>query len=66
MIIEGRDKTFRYRVTEMMVVDPSDRWVMGEVRGRDMITLQTCTPIPTFEKRLVVRADKIEGSSAFG
>ena len=66
VIIEGRGRTYRYRVTEMMVVDPSDRWVMGEVRGRDMVTLQTCTPIPTFEKRLVVRADKIQGSGSFG
>src|SRR5215208_4057339 len=34
-------------------------WVMGEVRGRDMLTLQTCTPYPTFEKRLIVRADRV-------
>jgi sortase A len=31
---------------------------MGQVRGRDMLTLQTCTPIPTLEKRLIVRADR--------
>jgi LPXTG-site transpeptidase (sortase) family protein len=24
-----------------------------------MVTLQTCTPIPTFEKRLIVRADRV-------
>jgi sortase (surface protein transpeptidase) len=23
-----------------------------------MLTLQTCTPIPTLEKRLIVRADR--------
>jgi sortase A len=32
---------------------------MGQVVGRDMVTLQTCTPIPTFEKRLIVRADRV-------
>jgi sortase A len=32
---------------------------MGQVRGRDMVSLQTCTPIPTFEKRLVVRAERV-------
>jgi sortase A len=54
---EGR--VYRYRVSEVFVVDPTDVWVMGQVRGRDMVTLQTCTPIPTFDKRLIVRADRI-------
>jgi sortase A len=52
-------RTYRYRVTEKLRVNPDDVWVMGQVRGRDMVTLQTCTPIPTYEKRLVVRADRI-------
>jgi hypothetical protein len=30
---------------------------MGQERGRDMLTLQTCIP-PTFEDRLVIRADR--------
>jgi sortase A len=50
---------YRYRVTEKLMVDPSDSWVMGEVRGKDLLTLQTCTPIPTFNKRLIVRAERI-------
>jgi sortase (surface protein transpeptidase) len=24
-----------------------------------MLTLQTCTPIPTFEKRFIVRAERL-------
>ncbi len=52
-------RSYRYRVSEVLVVDPTDSWVMGQVRGRDMVTLQTCTPIPTFEKRLIVRADRV-------
>jgi LPXTG-site transpeptidase (sortase) family protein len=24
-----------------------------------MVTLQTCTPYPTFEKRLIVRAERV-------
>jgi sortase A len=50
---------YAYRVSEIFVVEPNDSWVMGRVRGRDMVTLQTCTPIPTFEKRLIVRADRV-------
>jgi sortase A len=51
--------TYEYEVTEAFLVDPTDSWVMGQVAGRDMVTLQTCTPIPSFEKRLVVRADRV-------
>jgi sortase A len=53
------DKTYTYRVSEVFVVDPTDTWVMGQVLDRDIVTLQTCTPIPTFEKRLIVRADRV-------
>ncbi len=60
VVLEDRSgKTYTYRVSEAFVVDPTDTWVMGQVRGKDMLTLQTCTPIPTFEKRLIVRANRI-------
>jgi sortase A len=51
--------SYRYRVSEVFITDPTEVWVMGQVRGKDMVTLQTCTPIPTFEKRLIVRADRV-------
>jgi sortase A len=51
--------SYRYRVSEVFIAHPTDVWVMGQVRGRDMVTLQTCTPIPTFQKRLIVRADRV-------
>jgi sortase A len=60
VLLKGREgKAYRYRVSEVLEVDPEDVWVMGQVAGRDMLTLQTCTPIPTFEKRLIVRADRV-------
>src|SRR5919112_2685153 len=52
-------RSYRYRVSEVFIADPTGVWVMGQVRGRDMVTLQTCTPIPTFQKRLIVRADRV-------
>jgi sortase A len=52
-------RSYEYRVSETFLADPTDLWVMGQVRGRDMLTLQTCTPIPTFQKRLIVRADRV-------
>ena len=60
IVLRDRDGgSYRYRVSETFEVDPGDVWVMGQVRGRDMVTLQTCTPIPTWEKRLIVRADRV-------
>ncbi|HET6661514.1 MAG TPA: sortase [Rubrobacter sp.] len=60
VVLEDRSGTsYRYRVSEVFITDPRDVWVMGQVRGRDMVTLQTCTPIPTFQKRLIVRADRV-------
>lgn len=40
------------------MVGPEESWVMGQLPGRDMVTLQTCTG-PNFEKRLIVRADRV-------
>ncbi len=60
VVLKDREgKAYTYRVSEMFVVDPSEVWVMGKVVGRDMVTLQTCTPYPTFHKRLIVRADRV-------
>ena len=60
VILKDREgNSYHYRVSEMFVVDPTDVWVMGKEVGRDMVTLQTCTPYPTFEKRLIVRADRV-------
>ncbi|CAA9492454.1 MAG: peptidase C60, sortase A and B [uncultured Rubrobacteraceae bacterium] len=58
--LKGRDGgRYAYRVTDAFVVSPGDTWVMGRIRGRDMLTLQTCTPIPGFQKRLIVRAERV-------
>jgi sortase A len=58
--LRSRDGTkYNYRVLESFTVSPDETWVTGRVRGRDLLTLQTCTPIPTFEKRLIVRAERI-------
>ncbi len=54
---DSRGRVYRYRVSEVFEATPDDSWVMGQVRNRDMLTLQTCIP-PTFEERLVVRADR--------
>jgi sortase A len=58
--LKSRDGSrYVYRVSDAFVVDPDDTWVMGRIKGRDMLTLQTCTPIPGFGQRLIVRAERV-------
>jgi sortase A len=52
-------RSYEYQVSEIFLAEPTDAWVLGQVRGRDMVSLQTCTPLYTFEKRLIVRADRV-------
>src|SRR5215210_814754 len=56
---DRQGRRYDYRVIESFTVGPEDNWVTGRVRGRDLLTLQTCTPIPTFDRRLIVRAERI-------
>jgi sortase A len=54
---DSSGETYEYEVSEIFVVDPNADWVIDPVRGRDMVTLQTCT-YPTGENRIIVRADR--------
>jgi sortase A len=58
LLEDSAGNDYRYRVDESFMATPDESWVMGQVRNRDMLTLQTCIP-PTFEDRLVVRADRV-------
>ncbi len=51
-------EAYEYRVSEVFVVEPDAEWVVDPVRGRDMVTLQTCT-FPDLLNRLIVRADRV-------
>ena len=58
VVLKDRSGTvYEYQVSEVFVVDPNADWAVDQVRGRDMVTLQTCT-FPNFENRLIVRADR--------
>ena len=57
----GRE--YVYEVYDYMTVRPEDYWVTYPVDGKTIISLQTCDPIPSFENRLVVRAELMSASS---
>ncbi len=55
---DGSGTPYEYEVSEVFVVDPNDEWAVDPVRGRDMVTLQTCA-YPSLENRIIVRADRV-------
>jgi sortase A len=59
LIRDRQGRRYEYRVTGSFIVEPDETWVMDPVWKRDMLTLQTCTPVPTFDKRLIVRAERV-------
>jgi sortase A len=60
ILIEDRDgRRYTFRVYDLMTVEPNDFWTTYPVEGRTVVSLQGCTPIPTFEHRLIVRAELV-------
>lgn len=51
-------KEYLYAVTERFTVSPRTTWPVQPVRGRDMVTLQTCVG-PGYGQRLIIRADRV-------
>ena len=48
---------YTYEVSKKSVVSPTDLYVTEPIRGKDVLTLQTCT-LPDYSQRLVVQAEK--------
>lgn len=61
IIKDTAGKEYVYRVYDLMTLRPADYWATYPVAGKTTVSLQTCTPIPTFENRLVVRGELVSG-----
>ncbi|MDQ3966660.1 MAG: sortase, partial [Actinomycetota bacterium] len=58
IVVKDREhKEYTFRVYDSMTVQPEDFWVTYPIPDKTVISLQTCTPIPTFEDRLVIRGE---------
>ena len=57
ILSDSDDTRYTYRVFASFVVGPSDYYVTEPLPGKNVVSLQTCTPLPTFEERLVVQAE---------
>jgi sortase A len=59
IVKDQADQEYTFKVYDRMTVKPEDYWVTYPVPDKTVISLQTCTPIPTFENRLVIRGELV-------
>ncbi len=50
---------YTFKVYDLLTVRPEDYWVTYPVTGKTVVSLQSCTPYPTFENRIVVRGELV-------
>ena len=58
-IDDTKGHRYTFRVYDLLTVEPDDYWVTYPVEGETVVSLQSCTPVPTFEYRLVVRGELV-------
>jgi sortase A len=58
-IEDRKGRRYTFRVYDLMTVEPNDYWATYPVEGKTVVSLQSCTPIPTFENRLIVRSELV-------
>lgn len=59
LLKDADGRTYTFKVYDRMTVEPDDTWVTYPVEGKTVVSLQSCTPIPTFEDRLIVRGELV-------
>lgn len=57
-VTDAMGRSYTYRVFKELVVDPSDIFVTQPIKGKNIITLQTCT-LPDYSQRLLIQAEKV-------
>ncbi|WP_273845968.1 sortase [Rubrobacter calidifluminis] len=57
-VTDANGNRYIYRVYRKFAVYPTETWVTRPVRGKSILTLQSCT-LPNYTERLIVRAQLI-------
>lgn len=58
-ITDSTGKRYSYKVFKTLLVDPSDTFITRPVKGKNIVTLQTCT-LPDYSQRLIVQAERVD------
>ena len=56
-VTDAIGRRYVYRVFKDFIVDPTDVSVTRPLKGRNIVTLQTCT-LPDYSRRLIVQAER--------
>ncbi len=56
ILTDANGTRYTYEVFEKFVIDPDDVSVLRPVKGKNIVSLQTCT-LPDYKERLVVQAE---------
>jgi len=59
IVKDQADNEYNFKVYDRATVKPEDFWVTYPIPDKTVISLQTCTPIPTFENRLIIRGELV-------
>lgn len=57
-ITDSRGKRYVYKVFRVFIVQPTRVSVTRPIKGKNILSLQTCT-LPDYSKRLIVQAEKV-------
>jgi sortase A len=57
-VTDSMGRRYVYKVFKDFVVDPTDVFVTRPLKGKNILTLQTCT-LPDYSRRLIIQAEKV-------
>lgn len=58
-LTDSTGKRYSYKVFKTLLVDPSDTFITRPMKGKNIVTLQTCT-LPDYSQRLIVQAERVD------
>jgi sortase A len=57
-VTDSMGRRYVYKVFKDFIVDPTDVFVTQPLKGRNIVTLQTCT-LPDYSRRLIIQAERV-------
>ena len=65
LVTDALGRRYVYKVFKDFIVDPDDVFVTRPMKGRNILTLQTCT-LPDYSRRLIIQAERISATRGDG
>ncbi len=63
-VTDSTGRRYVYRVFKDFIVDPTGVFVTRPLKGKNILTLQTCT-LPDYSRRLIIQAERVTTPAAF-